>query len=202
MTDPQPDHKSHIQKVLTWESSPKTFHRECFGAADAWGGEFIPKSTIYDEFNQEGKVEDILEELYNQGQTHDAEYIRNHYLRGFIILICIGEGSMIKQFTEYVSLQDHQLPFRRVPEGFPSSTKSNIWDKFYQKQWKFCPINFEYNMSYQLSPHDVLPITLNEPLRGGGSATTHKIELHEDYNHLEPFWNDNAVGSNPWSSSF
>ena len=41
-------------------------------------------------------------------------------------------------------------------------------------------------MSYHLGTDEILPIVHKEPLGEGGSAVTHRITVHPDYDSLDP----------------
>ena len=195
MVKSQPDYDQPIQDVLSWKKSQDTWKRGCRGPDNKPDCEFIPKSTLEAEFNKPGKVEGLLEALFVNWNrpTPDADYIRSRYIRPFVILLCVGHGRMIHHFVEHESLQDRHLPFRSEPEEFPSSTTPNIWASFDKEQWGFCPIEFEYSMSNRLGKDDILPIVHKEDLGEGGSATTHKIVVQEDYNCLNPCDSDGPV---------
>ena len=195
MVRSQLDHDAQIQDVLSWKRSPNTCCHGSGGVDNELDRPFIPKSTLETKFKEPGKVEGLLHALFGQSDEPlpDAGYIRNRYLRPFVILLCVGQGHMIYQFVEHESLQDHHLPFRAVPEGFPSSTSCDLWEVFEKEQWSFCATPLEYNMSYHLGKDQILPIVHKKRLGEGGSAVTHRITVHPDYDSLDPPGNPSSV---------
>ncbi len=188
MVGSQLDYDTHIQDVLSWKNSSDTWRLGSGGVDSEFDRRFIPRSTLEKKFKEPGKVEGLLRALFGNSNDAlpDADYIRNRYLRPFVILLCVGQGEMIYQFVEHESLQDRHLPFRAVPEGFPSSATGDLWETFKKEQWGFCATDLEYNMSYHLNTDQILPVVDKERLGEGGSAVTHKITVHPDYDSLGP----------------
>ena len=188
MVGSQLDHDPEIQDVLSWKDSSDTWRRGSGGNDDRLDRRFIPRSTLEAKFKAPLKVEGLLHALFGKSNDPlpDADYIRNRYLRAFVILLFLGQGHMICHFVEHESLQDPHLPFRTLPQGFPSSTTCNLWEVFEREQWGFCAMGLEYNMSYHLCADDILPIVDKERLGEGGSAVTHRITVHPDYDSLGP----------------
>ena len=184
----QLDHDPKIQDALSWKDSSHTWRLGSGGVGDDLDRRFIPRSTFEAEFQAPLKVEELLHTLFGESSDPlpDADYIRNRYLRPFVILLCVGQGHMIYHFVEHESLQDRHLPFRALPQGFPSSTRCNLWEIFEREQWGFCAMSLEYNMSYTLGIDDILPNVHKERLGEGGSAVTHRITVHPDYDSLNP----------------
>lgn len=188
MVGPQFDHDPEIQDVLSWKDSPSTWRLGSGGVDNELDRRFIPRSILEAKFKAPLKVEALLHALFGTSNDPlpDADYIRNRYLRPFVILLFVGQGQMIYHFVEHESLQDRHLPFRALPQGFPSSTTCNLWEIFEREQWGFCAMGLEYNMSYHLGTDDILPIVHKERLGEGGSAVTHRITVHPDYDSLDP----------------
>ena len=188
MVGSQLDHRSEIQDVLSWKDSSDTWRLGSRGVDGELDRRFIPRSTLEAKFKAPLKVERLLHALFEKSNDPlpDADYIRNRYLRPFVILLCVGQGRMIYHFVEHESLQDPHLPFRALPQGFPSSTTCKLWETFEREQWNFCAMGLEYNMSYHLGTDDILPIVHKERLGEGGSAVTHRITVHPDYDSLAP----------------
>ena len=188
MLGPQPDHNPEIQEVLSWKESSDTWRLGSRGVDNELDRRFIPRSILEAKFKAPLKVEELLRALFGESNDPlpDADHIRNCYLRPFIILLCVGQGQMIYHFVDHESLQDSHLPFRALPEGFPSSTTCNLWETFEREQWGFCARGLEYNMSYHLGTDEILPIVQKERLGEGGSAVTHRITVHPDYDSLDP----------------
>ena len=188
MVGSQLDHHPEIQDLLSWKDSLDTWRQGSGGVDNELDRRFIPRSILEAKFKAPQKVEGLLHALFGKSDDPlpDADYIRSRYLRPFVILLFLGQGEMIYHFVEHDSLQDPHLPFRALPQGFPSSTTGKLWEAFEREQWAFCAMGLEYNMSYHLSTDDILPIVHKERLGEGGSAVTHRIIVHPDYDSLDP----------------
>lgn len=195
MVDSQLDDDPAIQDVLKWAESQDTLRSGRGGPSNDIELKFVPVSVLEAEFTKPGKVESILETLFvgSQYSIPDAEYIRAHYLRPFVISILVGSGRMIHHFVQHESLRDDHLPFKSEPKEFPKSSTTNIWASFNKKQWVFCPIKFKNNMNSVIDRDEILPIIIEKDLGGGGSSTTQMISVHEGYNGLNPRVNDALV---------
>lgn len=120
-----------------------------------------------------------------QRQAVDANYVRDHYLQSFAILLCIGQGHLIRQFQKEDALQDQKLPHRTQPSDFPS-TDPGVFEEFQAKQWQFCAPTLKYGMDAHFKDDDILPILRREQIGEGGSAIVYKIVLDDEYNALSP----------------
>lgn len=115
-----------------------------------------------------------------------AGYVREHYLRSFATLLCIGEGRLIYHFQQYRSLRDDKMPFYTKPEDFPHTDDPAVFQNYQDAQWQFCAISLQYDMKDRLRDRDTLPITSKEKVGEGGSAVVHRIVVEESYNALRP----------------
>ena len=188
MVGTQLDHHPDIQDVLSWKDSSDTWRQGSGGVDNQLDRRFIPRSILEAKFKAPQMVEGLLHALFGKGDDPlpDADNIRDRYLRPFVILLFLGQGEMIYHFVNHRHLQDPHLPFRALPHKFPSSTTGNLWEAFEREQWAFCAMDLEYNMDYHLSTDEILPIVHKERLGEGGSAVTHKITVHPDYDSLSP----------------
>lgn len=161
---------------------------------------FVPKSKVEAYFQDIVNVEKILATLYGTSELPvDPQEIKRKYAKVFCILLLCGRGCYIDSFVRHDNLSDGHLPFDRRPPSFPpsSSTAPNFFEDFYDRQWGFCTPDFEENLYKTFEEKEILPITYKRELAGGGSATTYKITLHEEYNKLNPKSKVEAVS---WSA--
>ena len=188
MRDTQPEYDEEIQAFLRWIASPDSRRRGIGSSSRATQCEFIPPSEVQRYLNAGHRVECLLQSLFGKDDSRamNAGIVREHYLRPFAILLCIGEGLMIQHFIHYPSLQDHRLPYRGCPQDFPFSPDPTFFERFQNEQWKFCAVEFEYNTNLHLHKEEILPITHIKEIGRGGNAVIHKIVVHEEYDKLVP----------------
>ena len=188
MRETQPEHDEEIQAFGRWIVSPNSRRRGIGSSNGATQCDFIPPSEIQSHLKAGHRVEDLLNSLFGKedGRTIDADVVREHYLRPFAILLCIGEGPMIKHFIHYPSLQDHRLPYRGCPEDFPLSPDPTFFERFQNQQWQFCAAELEYNRNIYLHKEEILPIIDKREIGHGGNAVIYKIVVHEEYDRLVP----------------
>ena len=187
MSGSQFEYHEAIQAFHRWRLDPRTRHpgigaHNCESPCD-----FIPYATVKEYLGASGKVEKLLNALFGSPGDHtiSPQYIREHYLRPFAILLSIGQGHMIRHWAQYPSLQDHRLPYLGRPAEFPTSTP-DFFESFKSQQWQFCPARMVYNMNSRLSAEEILPIIYKEEIGQGGSAVIYKIVIHDGYNDLVP----------------
>lgn len=202
MAELQPEHHPTIQDFLRWKEDPD-IHREGCGRSDSTVGiKYIPQSAVIKKLTKE-RIEALLNVLFRDVEqpAPDAELVMLHYRRPFAILLSVGFGRMISHFVEHLSLQDQCLPFTNEPQGFPKSTRRDLYKAFCEEQWQFCAVKLEYNMPYRLESSYVLPIIHKEKIGEGGSAKLYKIIVDEDYNSLRPCKPNPAVTETLWRES-
>ena len=196
MADFQPEHEPAVQDFLQWKDAPETYRRGCGGPQNEINPTYtyIPLAKLTEHLTV-SKIRDILEALFGQWDrpAPDAERIQRHYLRSFAILLSAGGGRMIYHFVNYQALRDQYLPFYNEPKNFPKSATTKIFDTFQSKQWQFCAVNLEYDMTDDLGEDDILPILSKEEIGDGGSATTYKITVDKEYSSLSPAKHDDSV---------
>ena len=187
MCEIQPEQDDEVQAFHRWISSSETRRTGIGGSSHVTQCGFIPPSAVKEYLGANRRVEDLLTSLFGrEASSIDAEVIREHYIRPLAILLVIGEGPMIKHFVQYLSLQDHRLPYRSRPEDFPFSSHSNFFERFHNQQWQFCAADLEYNMNLHLHKEEILPITDKQEIGRGGNAVIFKISVDEEYNKLVP----------------
>ena len=132
-------------------------------------------------------MKDLLDAVLdsNQRPAVDPDYVREHYLQSFAILLCIGQGRFIHHFIKYNSLRDQKLPYHTKPDNFPFTTP-DIFEDFKRGQWQFCASKLEYKMDSCFKEEEILPITYKDQIGEGGSAIIYKIVIEGDYNSLLP----------------
>lgn len=143
---------------------------------------YIPMSVLKRDFSK-SRIQRLLDDVFYKSEktAPDAETILKHYLRPFLILMCIGHPTQISLFLNY-DLKDECLPFQTMPCGLSGS--KDWFPDFYENQWQFYPVQFTYNMDRELSTKHVLPMIYIRKLGRGGSAVTHQIRIDTEYNGL------------------
>ena len=185
MEETQPDNEPSLQDLLQWKDSQEA-RRKGFGGPDNnTGPTYIARVTLEKELTEE-RVEKILAILFKEGPVPNARFIRENYLRPFMILLTIGCGRMIKSFEQEEGLRDKHLPFRSKPDVFPTVTGRDLFAQFDEQQWQYCPTQLVYDMKWRLKYKEILTIKYKKQIGDGGSAFTFKIEVDEDYNRLVP----------------
>ena len=187
MRGTQSDYDEEVQSFHRWRED--TGQPGLDGQGPASKCSFIPRSAVKKYFEDTDTVERVLSTLLDEEDLH-AGYIHSHYLRTLAILLCMGEGQMIKHFVKYTSLEDHRLPYRTRPEDFPRFSDHDRQIKFFESfnkhQWQFCATGMAYDMDLDLHEDEILPITDKEEIGEGGNAVVYKITLHKDYDLLLP----------------
>jgi hypothetical protein len=154
---------------------------------------FIPLKTIQEHFTEDGgaRLNDLLAAVFTpRDPPVDPDDILENYTTIFCILIEIGKGRFIENFSSW-GLGDRMLPFESgdpPPSHFPTDTDDpNFYEKFCERQWKFCALEFKARMTnIRCHPDRILPIVSKERITGGGSAMLYRIKLHSAYNKLDP----------------
>lgn len=187
MVQASAQHNEALQAFHTWKRSTEAQSPGIGGPQSETECPFIPRSNLEEYFGRPGRIEDLLDAVLdsNERPAVDPDYVREHHLQSFAILLCIGEGRMIHYFTQYNSLQDQKLPHHTKPDDFPTTTP-DIFDDFKPTQWQFCASKLEYGMNGRFKEDEILPITLKEQIGEGGSAIIYKIVIEETYNSVRP----------------
>ena len=193
----QPDHNLAIQGFHQWIEEAQVK-----GTGDAsldLKHPFVPSSTVQAYFQDINNIEKILAALYGPFESPvDAQEIKRKYAKVFCILLLIGRGRYIDSFVKYDNLSDNHLPFEGRPQSFPpsSSTAPYFFERFCDQQWALCTPVFRENMDKEFKAKEILPIIEEQKLVGGGSATTYKIKLHDEYDLLS----ESKTEAASWSS--
>ena len=187
MVEASAQHHEALQDFYTWKRSTEAQSLGIGGPQLETECPFIPRSKLEEYFGRHGRVRDLLDVVLdsNHRPAVDPDYVREHYLQSFAILLCIGAGRFINHFRKYHSLRDQKLPYHTKPDNFPFTTP-DIFEDFKQKQWQFCASKLEYTMDSCFKEEEILPITHKTPIGEGGSAIIYKIVIEEDYNSLRP----------------
>lgn len=182
MEDSQRDEDPDIQAFLKWRQSEgqKTLGTKSIES------ETCPmiSTTALKNYLRSDKVKKLLKVLFSEGDFPAADYVVDHYLRPFAILLCMNLGHFITRFVEYDQLRDEKLPFESRPPNFPEHTKSDIWKDFYSQQWEFCPVTLRFNMEQNLGEHEILPFATKEKVGEGGTSSVYKVTAHQECNEL------------------
>ncbi|KAL9131154.1 MAG: hypothetical protein Q9217_000855 [Psora testacea] len=190
MSRAQRDENPAIQDFLRWINGVKRTEED-------GGRKFVPFTRLKAYFTSRDPTRRLLYALFpdqDEAELPRPDHVERHYLRVFSILLCIHQGPFIMHFLEYPSLQDTRLPFATKPLDFPVSSKSDLFDAFWQKQWEFCVPTWEYNMNYRFEKETVLPIIRKEMIAMGGSSILSKIVVEDEYNHLDPIEDQDKTG--------
>ena len=185
--DVQRDHHPSVQCLITWINENSIQGIRCFQSASKCSFVPLPRLKAYLDRR---RMTVLLQALFDPNAVPvQWDRIRTDYSRVFCILILIGKGRYIKHFTEHDGLSDQKLPFEAKPRFFPTATYDpNFFSAFFEKQWTFCPHEFQYNKIDSRVENDcILPITDVEKLAGGGSAEIYRIVVDEAYDKLNPF---------------
>jgi hypothetical protein len=154
--------------------------------------EFIPMQEVekYLEEDQNSRLNKILQEVFRlQEPPIYANVIRNKYTAVLCILLELGRGHLISEFTRHETLRDAMLPFNPddPPEPFHSLTTDDKFCAFFcRRQWKFCSPKFQYPMLNQtFEPDRILPIIGMSKVSQKGNTIRYIVQIHEAYNSLE-----------------
>ena len=187
MVVPDAQHKEAVLAFHTWRHSPEAQLPGAGGPDLETTSSFVPRLNLQKYFEEPRHLENLLDAVLENHERSavDANYVREHYLQSFAILVCIGAGGLIHHFQQYETLRDQKLPHRTLPDGFPITTPHKFED-FKNAQWQFCPKILEYNMNSRFKEEDILPIIRKEKIGEGGSAIIYRIVVEESYNSLRP----------------
>ena len=193
MAESQPEDRPAIQEFLQWRSNSHNSRIGCKGSDNATGSRYIPQVALEAYLTTE-RIRTLLEELFDTPNPEpDPDRVRRKYLRPFAILLSAGFGRMIGHFVNR-RYEDQVLPFKGKPTSFPELTNRDLFSEFCKKQWQFCAMQLDYDMSDDLVDNDcILPIFEKEEIDRGGSAILHKIAVDEDYNNLIPPGNSDTA---------
>lgn len=153
---------------------------------------FVPYETLREYLTIE-RIQNLLRaETRRDSEIRDLRKLAQDVLdfdclRGFAILTLIGRGILAKKFTEWTGLKDSNLPFtsNELPQGFPGGAE--VYSEFRKIQRRFC-VRPMRSLTFTTSSEDILPIKSIQLLGQGFSAQVHRIELHEQFNQVQPRW--------------
>jgi hypothetical protein len=150
---------------------------------------YFPNSARDQYFADRGQLRQILSQLFPnyQGGPPPVQLadLQANYSRIFSILLWIGEGSRIREFTEHRSLADTNLPFRSKPSSFPNVTRfDTFWSDFDKGQWMFCAQDLTYIRKVEWEERIILPFARCEELGVGASGVAYRIEVHHSHDRL------------------
>ena len=187
------DHPT-IQEYHAWRKSPNTWRQGSSGLSGDIeqlhhdeGRRYNSPATLQQEFSRPRRVEELLNAIFanTDQEPPESEYVFDHFLRPFAILLCIGHGALIRHFIDF-DLQDHYLPFQTEPPRFPTCTVCDLFSLFQEAQRQFCAVKLRWNMNTHLSQEEILPIKYEKILGHGGSAVAYKIIVDAEYDELVP----------------
>ncbi|CAG8952521.1 hypothetical protein HYFRA_00009625 [Hymenoscyphus fraxineus] len=149
---------------------------------------FTPISAVTSHLEEDGRLEDILDALFQPDGGPEADILLPNYVAIFCILIEIGKGTAIEHFVRQ-GLNDKHLPFdpQHAPADFPPDTSDGtFYQRFCEMQWRFCVPDFERGVERVFHNRSLLPIVKKRAVAEGGSAKLFEIEVHSSYNKLRP----------------
>jgi hypothetical protein len=151
--------------------------------------QYFPNSTRDEFFADKERLSQIISQLFpnhpgGPSPVHFAD-IQENYSKIFSILLWIGEGSKIREFTENRSLADTNLPFRSKPSSFPDLPHfDTFWLDFDRWQWMFCAPDLSYYRKVEWEERRILPFIRCEELGAGASGVAYRIEVHPSHDDL------------------
>ena len=191
----QPDHEEALQNFHS------LINRSLFEgkAANPDFCKFCPEGVLrhyFEEFHHQNLRRLLKAVLYTQNAPHrelptkDILGKEHSYVLIFAILLRIGQGRLIRHFSQHTSLCDTYLPFTAMPSAFPGALRQQeIFKDFRAMQWQFCPARMDSRQIAIWEEERILPIHTMEPIGKGGSADTFRIQIHDQYNKMD-------IGSN------
>ena len=196
MVGSQPNHHPTILHFTDWSRETSRKNRGTGGLTHEVDHPFIPVSDLQSYFATGNTLVNILQAIFGiEGDVFSlSQSIRHSCLKAFSILLSIGQGHFIRQFSRFQSLCDEKLPFESKPFRFPDDpSDEGFFAKFCAKQWIFCAPELKYDMDTHFVDQLILPIIEKRPLSEGGNAETYIIEVHDAYNGLHPSGNKTKV---------
>ena len=192
---PQPDYAAPVvQEFIEWVRD------HCIdgtnGPSAMPNRPFMPFPSLQAYLKAHNRMSKLLRAMYSERDYHHAvTHLENWYTIVFSILILIGKGNYIMEFSQHTNLRDHHLPFLGKPLHFPTDPDDpTFWSKFCEEQFAFCAHTLEYNdIHTKLEDSCILPIVSKEELARGGSAAIYKILLHPYYDKLNSAADDPMV---------
>ena len=182
----QHDDHPDIQHFLDWRNSEEASCTGTGGSNNESAPRYIPLETLKEYFDGRDRLNRLLRAVFSDGGAPTATEIRENYIRPFAILLCLGQGALIKFFTNRENLQDKKLPFQTKPQHFPSSSNIELWAAFSTQQWEFYPTMLSYLSHRELDENEILPLRFLEVIGRGGTSSVRKVEVHPHYNKMLP----------------
>ncbi|KIX03656.1 uncharacterized protein Z518_07209 [Rhinocladiella mackenziei CBS 650.93] len=183
----QPTHKAEIQDFIRWidDNSIQGL------TSDSSSAPFMPQKRLTEYIRQGTRLRNLLKELFSPTDppVHvEPDAILKNCTAVLAILVRIEYGRYIEEFVRHRELFDNHLPFLTMPANFPRSNNEGVFfKKFDEEQWRFCAHIFSRaRIDDQISASYILPITSKEKIAEGGTANVFRIQIHPDYDELDP----------------
>jgi len=187
------DHAEDYQDFLNWVANKRVNGTRATG--DPAKHSFIPSDRLDVYLNEANRLSRLLKAVF-PGDTQPpvapsairGKESSSKYCKVFAILLLIGKGRFIPNFTQIPQLSDSYLPFGVRPSDFPRyvGKDQDFFTEFFENQWIFCAYEMHFNHILKLEEERILPFICEERLGKGGSAEVHKIVLHDTYDRLRP----------------
>lgn len=179
-----------IDDFLRWLHKNKSFsvndtQNEEYSESDERGA-FIPIRAATTYLEEDGRLQEILNAMFHPHGGPEAEIVLPNYVAIFCILIGTGKGTHIEHFVWH-GLNDNHLPLdpQRAPANFPPDTgDGTFYQRFCDKQWKFCVPVFERSMDRNFPGKLILPIIKKRLVASDGDATLYEVRIHSSYSKL------------------
>jgi hypothetical protein len=147
-------------------------------------GSFVPQEALrqYLTNRQDRVLRRLLEEFSVDPSRVDT--IRENYLFVFVILIQIGEGAKISEFSRLELPRDGRLPFPDGDKQYWPESYHVFFPQFCKEQRQFCVRvwNKRWLNGRVLDDEELLPILKQETIRNGSNSVISEIELFPDHN--------------------
>ncbi|KAI0891826.1 hypothetical protein F4806DRAFT_481422 [Annulohypoxylon nitens] len=138
--------------------------------------DFIPESQVI-AFFEDAKHFEYLTTLSHFNGT---SFSRN-FLKITSILLILKRYDLISGLASRLQPEDPQLPYLAKPDWISSDDKE-LWEKFYQLQWRFCVKPLKLNGDEMIMrPGRMLPVKHTRYLGAGSCAVLDKIVVHKRY---------------------
>jgi hypothetical protein len=132
---------------------------------------------------EDGHISRLLEAAYRRF-NHQPPLQRSYQILDrlpiFYTLLDLDLGHNIHKFVED-GITKLPIDLPKLRELLPARRHGDNADKFYEQQWRWCAMNFEWRMSRKTHSHDhIVPITARtriEPTRDGLPKTDRRASL-------------------------
>lgn len=184
----RPSHQAELQDFIRWIDKNSVNGLNAKGEPTP----FMPQPKLKEYLRQGTRMQSLIGQVFepHAPPVHAATHtILENCTAIFAILVRIGYGKFIGEFSRRKELFDDRLPYLAKPANFPISDNS-FFQKFEKEQWRFCVHNFsKEDTDIQIEDRCILPIISQTKIAEGGTADIFKIVIHNYYDALDPLAN-------------